>query len=144
MNDSCTRRIAGPVLFLFAALVSLPAQQGARQIESRALALERRGDAQGALASWRKAGSLEPGSATVEDHIGFLLAVLGRRGEAIPHFDRALELDPQFASAHYHLGVAYWLERDADRGIPQLEAAAQIAPARFDYRFYLGQAWNDT
>ena len=44
----------------------------------------RRGDAAAALAAWQKAAALYPNSARIQDEIGFLLAVLNRRDEALP------------------------------------------------------------
>src|SRR5438270_8736789 len=124
------RRIACP-LVLFASGVCLCVQtpQTVKELEGRGSAMEKKGDAQGSLAVWQKAAKLEPKSAPIEDHIGFLLAVLNRRQEAIPHFRRALELNPRFAPAQYHLGVAYWLEKNVNDAVPQLLAAADSAPA---------------
>ena len=88
------------------------------QLESRARDLKARGDAAGALAAWEQASALDPKSARIQDEIGFLLAVLNRRDEALQHFERAIALDAKFAPAHYHLGVAYWLAQDVARAIP--------------------------
>ncbi|HVH88692.1 MAG TPA: tetratricopeptide repeat protein, partial [Terriglobales bacterium] len=93
------------------------------ELRARAEALEKKGDAHGSLALWQKAAALSPNSVDMEDHIGFLLAVLNRRDEAIPHFERALEIDSHYAPAHYHLGIAYLLQQDPTRGIPHLQAA---------------------
>src|SRR5579863_7372842 len=82
------------------------------EIESRANALKAAGDAAGALAAYQEAATLDPKSARYQDEIGFLLAVLNRRPEALEHFKQAIELDPKFAPAHFHLGVALWLEQD--------------------------------
>ena len=135
----------GLLLFLHFPLAALlSAQTSAKQLESRAMAFEKQGKAQEALTAWKKAAALNPNAAVVQDHIGFLLAVLNRREEAIPYFVRAIELDQHFASAHYHLGVAYLIQRDPNRGIPELQAAVEAAPNNFDYRFYLGRSLNDT
>ena len=100
----------------------LPGQDTLAQLEARARELKSRGDAAGSLAAWEKAAALDPKSAAIQDEIGFLLAVLNRRQEAIQHFERAIALDPRSALAHYHLGVAYWIEQDPDRSIPQLQS----------------------
>ena len=112
----------------------LQAQDTVKELEARALALEKQGNAQGALTAWEKAAALAPNSARVEDQIGFLLAVLKRNNDALPHFERALELDSHFGPAHFHLGVAYLLEQDPNRGIPHLESAVDTAPDNFDYQ----------
>src|SRR5690349_10273576 len=142
---SCCKCLLVFLIFLSPALPAFTqAQETLQQLESRALGLEKKGDAQGALSLWEKAQKLTPDSAGAEDHIGFLLAVLNRREQAIPHFQRAIELDPHFAPAHYHLGIAYLVQQDPNRGIPELQAAVESMPNNFDYRFYLGRAFNDT
>ena len=132
------------LIFFSLTIPALRAQTTAKQLESHALALEKDGNAQGALAAWEKAAALDPKSAVIQDHIGFLFAVLNRRDEAIPHFLHALELDQHFAPAHFHLGVAYVMQRDPNLGIPELQAAVDAVPNNFDHRFYLGRALNDT
>src|SRR5260370_22513369 len=110
------------VCLFLCSLAALPAQETLAQLESRARELKARGDAAGSLEAWQKAAALDPKSASIQDEIGFLLAVLNRRQEAIHHFERAISLDPRSALARYHLGVAYWLDRDPSRSIPQLDA----------------------
>src|SRR5262245_17414999 len=139
----CLQSLLVLLIFLSPALSTL-AQETASQLEANAVALEKKGDAQGALALWQKAAALEPNAPLAEDRIGFLLAVLNRHDEAVPHFLRAIQLDSRFAPAHFHLGVAYLLHQDANQGIPHLQTATEIAPDNFDYRFYLGRALNDT
>src|SRR5437660_2446424 len=74
------------LIFFSLTIPALRAQTTAKQLQSLALALEKHRNAQGALAAWEKAAVLDPKSALIQDHIGFLLAVLNRRDEAIPHF----------------------------------------------------------
>ena len=93
-----------------------------------------RGDASAALAAWQKAAAIDPKSARIQDEIGFLLAVLNRRAEALLYFESALALDPRWAPAHYHVGVAFWIAGDPSKAIPHLESAARIEPKSFDYR----------
>ena len=84
-------------LFL-CSLAALPGQETLAQLESRARELKARGDAAGSLEAWQKAAALDPKSAAIQDEIGFLLAVLNRRQEAIQHFERAVSLDPRSAT----------------------------------------------
>jgi tetratricopeptide (TPR) repeat protein len=71
--------------------------------------------------------------------VGFLLAVLSRREEAIQSFQQALDLDPKFAPAQYHLGVAYWLEKNPGLSIPHLQSAAALEPGNFEYQYSWGK-----
>ena len=48
------------------------------------------------MAAFEEAAELDPKSAHFQDEIGFLLAVLNRRSEAIEHFQHAIDLDPRF------------------------------------------------
>ena len=98
------------------------------ELEQKAAAAKARGDAAAALHFWEQAETIEPRSARVQDEIGFLLAVMNRRPEALQRFSRALEFDPKFAPAHYHLGVAYWLANDPAEAIPHLQSAAAADP----------------
>ena len=60
--------------------------------------LKARGDATGALAMVEQQA---PRTAAFEDEVGFLLAALGRRAEAILRFRQAIHLLPANAAAHY-------------------------------------------
>ena len=84
-------------LFL-CSLAALPGQETLAQLEAHARELKTRGDAAGSLDAWQKAAALDPKSAAIQDEIGFLLAVLNRRQEAIQHFERAVSLDPRLRS----------------------------------------------
>ena len=64
--------------------------------------------------------------ARLQDEVGFLLAVLSRREEAIQSFQQALDLDAKFARAQYHLGAAYWLEKNPGLSIPHQQSAAAL------------------
>src|SRR5204863_1673459 len=66
------------------------AQPSLRDFELRASAARARGDAAEALSVWEQAAASDPRSARVQDEIGFLLAVLNRREEAVAHFESAL------------------------------------------------------
>jgi len=109
-------------------------------LEARGTALKAKGDAAGALAVYQQAAALDPKSARLADEVGFLLAVLNRRDEAIQSFQRAIELDPKFAPAQYHLGAAYWLAKDTARSIPHLQSAAALEPGNFAYQYKFGEA----
>jgi tetratricopeptide (TPR) repeat protein len=64
-------------------------------------------DWDGAEASFRKAGLLEPGSADVLGHRAYLTRTLSRVDEAIELYKQAIALDP--LRANYHLALGYEL-----------------------------------
>src|SRR5437879_4242183 len=112
-----------------AALVLLPMATGtetAADYVKQGQAFKAKGDAAAALRAFERALSLDPKSAQIEDEIGFVLAAVNRREEAIAHFEKAIALEPSFAPAHYHLGVAYWLGQDPNHSIPELETAVKL------------------
>src|SRR3982751_4087293 len=100
----CLHHARGSLCFFFLlAVIAATAfgQETLEQLESRAIELKSRGDAAGALAAWRQAAALDPGSARIQDEIGFLLVVLNRRDEALQYFERAVRLDAKFVPGHY-------------------------------------------
>jgi superkiller protein 3 len=129
------------LLLVFALIAG--AAETAGELQKQAMERKSAGDAQGALALYQRAAKLDPRSASIEDEIGFLLAVMKRTSEAKEHFQRAIELQPRYAPPHYHLGVLYWLEKDPNNSIPLLQAAARLDPKQFDYRYRLGVAFRD-
>jgi TolB-like protein/DNA-binding winged helix-turn-helix (wHTH) protein/Flp pilus assembly protein TadD len=64
-------------------------------------------DWEGAEASLKKAGQLEPGSAAVLGTRAYLTRILGRVEESIGLYQQAIALDP--LRADYHLGLGYEL-----------------------------------
>jgi protein O-GlcNAc transferase len=103
----------------------------------------RSGDAAKAVTLLNQALRAPGATAESEDHLGFLLAVLGRSPDGLKHFQKAIALNPDFAPAHYHLGAALWLAKDHEHGLPELQAAVKLAPDNFDYRYHLGSAYLD-
>lgn len=82
---------------------------------NEALALERQGDYEAALTSYRLALRDHPTDLRVLQNMAIAYTKTHRHDEAIRTYRRALEVDPHLAGAHY--GVAFLLlhrgERDA-------------------------------
>ncbi len=119
------------------------AAQTPADLANQAEAALRAGDTRNGMALLNQAAQAAGATAESEDHIGFLLAVVGRGPEALERFHKAIALNADFAPAHYHLGVALWLAKDREHGLPELEAAAKLTPGSFDYRYHLGSAYLD-
>ncbi|NIM52371.1 MAG: tetratricopeptide repeat protein [Gemmatimonadales bacterium] len=85
---------------------------------NEALALERQGDYDAALTSYRLALRDRPTDARVLQNMAIAYTKTNRPDEAIRHYRRALEVDADLPGAHY--GLAFLLMR---RG--ETEAAAQ-------------------
>jgi Flp pilus assembly protein TadD len=80
---------------------------------SEALALERQGDFEAALTSYRLALRDRPNDRRILQNMAIAYSKTGRIDEAIRCYRRALEIDPESSGAHY--GVAYLLLRRGDR-----------------------------
>ena len=86
------------------------------------LALERQGDYEAALTSYRLAFRDNPSDSRILLNMAIAFTKTSQPEEAIRHYKRALELDPSLVGAHY--GVAFLLLKRGD------VAAGRRAPAR--------------
>jgi Flp pilus assembly protein TadD len=80
---------------------------------SEALALERQGDFEAALTSYRLALRDRPNDRRILQNMAIAYSKTGRIDEAIRCYRRALEIDPASSGSHY--GVAFLLLRRGDR-----------------------------
>ena len=76
------------------------------------LALERQGDYEGALTSYRLAFRDNPSDSRILLNMAIAFTKTGQPDEAIRHYKRALELDDSLGGAHY--GVAFLLLKRGD------------------------------
>src|SRR5712691_4366693 len=79
---------------------------------NEALALERQGDYDAALTSYRLALRDHPNDARILQNMAIAFTKTRRIDEAIRHYRRALELDNALAGAHY--GIAFLLLKRGD------------------------------
>lgn len=80
---------------------------------NEALALEKQGDYDSALTSYRLALREKPDDATVLQNMAIALTKLNQHDEAVKCYRRALEIEPALSGALY--GLAYLLLRRGDR-----------------------------
>jgi tetratricopeptide (TPR) repeat protein len=76
------------------------------------LALERQGDFEAALTSYRLAFRDNPADSRILLNMAIACTKTGQDDEAIRHYKRALELDDSLGGAHY--GVAFLLKKRGD------------------------------
>jgi tetratricopeptide (TPR) repeat protein len=76
------------------------------------LALERQGDFEAALTSYRLAFRDNPADSRILLNMAIACTKTGQEEEAIRHYKRALELDDSLGGAHY--GVAFLLKKRGD------------------------------
>ena len=79
---------------------------------SEALALERQGDYDAALTSYRLALRDRPNDPRILQNMAIAYSRIGQLDEAIRAYRRALELNPELAGAHY--GLAFLLLKRGD------------------------------
>ena len=89
---------------------------------SEALALERQGDYDAALTSYRLALRDKPDDYKVLQNMAIAFSKTGRQDEAIRAYRRALEIEPSLSGAHYGLAFLLLKRGDADGAIEHLEA----------------------
>jgi tetratricopeptide (TPR) repeat protein len=83
-----------------------------RDYLNEGLALERQGDFEAALTSYRLAFRDNPSDSRILLNMAIAFTKTGQPEEAIRHYKRALELDPTLVGAHY--GVAFLLIKRGD------------------------------
>jgi Flp pilus assembly protein TadD len=105
---------------------------------NEALALERQGDFEAALTSYRLALRDSPADARILQNMAIAFTKIGRIDEAIRHYRRALELDATLPGAHYGLGFLLLKRGDPDGAARHLQSFLQNPPRGPD-----GQRWVD-
>src|SRR2546427_13282686 len=94
---------------------------------NEALALERQGDYEAALTSYRLALRDHPNDARILQNMAIAFTKTRRLDEAIRHYRRALELDNGLAGAHHRLALLL-LERGGPRRAPPPPPAFPAPP----------------
>ncbi|MGE5761927.1 MAG: tetratricopeptide repeat protein [Gemmatimonadota bacterium] len=89
---------------------------------NEALALERQGDYEAALTSYRLALRDHPNDARILQNMAIAFTKTARIDEAIRHYRRALELDDTLAGAHYGLAFLLLKRGDPDGAAQHLRA----------------------
>ena len=79
---------------------------------NEALALERQGDYEAALTSYRLAMRDNPNDPRILQNMAIAFTKTGQQEEAIRHYRRALQLDPGLVGAHY--GLAFRLKEKGE------------------------------
>ncbi len=96
---------------------------------NEALALERQGDYEAALTSYRLALRDKPNDLRVLQNMAIAYSRTGRLEEAVRSYRKALEIDPKLSGAHYGLGFLQLKRGDLDSAVTHLEAFLANAPA---------------
>ena len=96
---------------------------------NEALALERQGDFDAALTSYRLALRDHPNDPRILQNMAIAFSRTGRLEEAVRAYRRALELDPQLSGAHYGLAFLQLKRGDVAEATSHLQAFLGAPPA---------------
>ena len=89
---------------------------------NEALALERQGDFEAAIVSYRLALRDHPSDPRILQNLAIVLSRTGKLDDAVRHYRKALDLDPQLAGAHYGLGFLLLRKGDGTTAARHLRA----------------------
>ena len=89
---------------------------------SEALTLERQGDYDAALTSYRLALRDNPNEPKIHMNMAIAFSRTGRQEEAIRSYRRALEIAPELSGAHYGLAFLLLKRDERDEAAKHLEA----------------------
>src|ERR1700755_1102596 len=99
---------------------------------SEALALEKQGDFDAALTSYRLALRDRPTDPKILQNMAIAFSRTGRLEDAIRAYKRALEVAPGLSGAHYGLAFLQLKRGDVGSAIPHLEAFLATPPSGAD------------
>lgn len=89
---------------------------------NEALALERTGDYNAAITSYRLGLRENPNDPKILQNMAIAFTRTGQPDEAIRHYRRALELDSSLSGAHYGLGFLLLKRGDTEKAAEHLRA----------------------
>ena len=96
---------------------------------NEALGLERQGDFDAALTSYRLALRDHPNDPRILQNMAIAFSRTGRMAEAVTAYRKALELDPELSGAHYGLAFLQLKRGDIPEAIAHLEAFLETPPS---------------
>jgi tetratricopeptide (TPR) repeat protein len=96
---------------------------------NEALALEKQGDLDAALTSYRLALRDHPNDPRILQNMAIAFSRTGRLNEAVSAYRRALELDPELSGAHYGLAFLQLKRGDQAEAAAHLEAFLESPPS---------------
>lgn len=99
---------------------------------NEALALERQGDYDAALTSYRLALRDRPNDPRILQDMAIVLSKIGRLDDAIRHYRQALEADQTLPGAHYGLGFLLLRRGDAGAATDHLKRFLEHPPRGAD------------
>jgi predicted O-linked N-acetylglucosamine transferase (SPINDLY family) len=116
---------------------------GAETYFKRGLELAQQGKYDDAVAHYRHALQLQPGSAGAYNNLGNIFVRQGKLVEAVQCFHQAVRYNPSFAQAHSNLGNALRELGNLDEAVASLRTALSLSPRFADAHNNLALALRD-
>ena len=95
---------------------------------NQGVVLEKQGQAEAAVKSYRQALELSPGYSNALLNLGKLLAEAGQFDEAVTHYQESLRVRPDYVDAHNNLGAALMSLGRIDEAVAHYQEALRIRP----------------
>jgi len=89
---------------------------------------------------WRTTLARNPDCAMAHDSLGNIFLRRGQVGEAMAHFQKAVDLQPDDAFAHNELGTVFLQDGRVDEAIVRFREALELEPDRPQFSYNLGTA----
>lgn len=107
---------------------------------NEALALERQGDYDAAITSYRLALRDHPNDSRILQNLAIAFSRTGQAEEAVRHYRKALDADPTLAGAHYGLAFLLIKRGDAEGAEQHLKAFLGNPPRGVDAQKWIAHA----
>ena len=88
----------------------------------------------------RVVGSGAPFEAKAHSNLAKLLGSMGKREEALAHFEHTVRLNPEQAEARFNLGISYYVHGRLEDAVVQLRRAVELDPGMAVAHLRLGEA----
>jgi protein O-mannosyl-transferase len=102
--------------------------------------IARNRDYRSALSIWQDTVHNRPNNPRAHANLGETLTALGKTGDAVTEFNRALEIDPDFVEAHSNLGMILASLGRTEEAVSHYERALRINPNSAPAQYNLGMA----
>jgi tetratricopeptide (TPR) repeat protein len=107
--------------------IQVPAVESYRLVDE-ATQLDKRGEKDKALATWKRAATIEPENAKVQDGLGVSLYAHGETADGLEHLRHAVQINPLSVETHYILGRFLLDQGRAEQALSELKTAIDIRP----------------
>jgi tetratricopeptide (TPR) repeat protein len=107
---------------------------------NEALALERQGDYDAAITSYRLALRDHPNDPRILQNLAIAFSRTGQADDALRHYKKALDADPTLAGAHYGLGFLLLKRGDVEAAEQHLKAFLGNPPRGVDADKWIAHA----